>query len=158
MQLTRPGPTPVAQKINAMSRDKGCSLGAAVIHHQGKTQGGQRRFQNLSTLPTQQEVAGTSQPDSTYEVTHTQIVFLIRTMMLLCLKRAVPHIYETPTSLTWRTQKAQLYLGWSPWHPHYFQCPCSDCRVWVYIVSNHRDTCLTFGNDACDHGTPERSP
>lgn len=72
--------------------------------------------------------------------------------LLLQSKWTVSHIYGTPTYHTWRTQKAQLYLSRSLWHPHYFQCPCSDCRVWVYIVSNHWDTSLTFGDDVCDHG------
>lgn len=64
---------------------------------------------------------------------------------------SVPHLWSTSIPHV-STQKAQLYLGWSLWHPHYFHCPCSDCRLWVYIVSNHRDTSLTFGDDVCDHG------
>lgn len=35
------------------------------------------------------------------------------------------------------TLKAQLYLARSQWHPQYFQCPCSVCRVCVFIVSHH---------------------
>lgn len=33
-----------------------------------------------------------------------------------------------------------------------FSVRVSDCRVEVYIVSNHRETSLTFGDDVCDRG------
>lgn len=100
--------------------------------------------------------SGASHHDCPYESTQTvlkQIVLLVLVILALLVKmNSVLHRWNTYIPHTLRTQKAQLYFGRSLWHPYYFQCPCSDCRVWVYIVSNHRDTSLTFGDDVCDHG------
>lgn len=81
------------------------------------------------------------------------LAFLMRPMF-----RCSTQHQQCPTSMKHlsytrlRTQKAQLYLGWSLGHPHFSQCPRSDCRLRVYIVSNHRGTSLTFGDDGCDRG------